>query len=205
MTIPTALAADLGLLTDALDLPGSDVAATLEALASDAATAIPSYLGLSVRVRTQDSHVELTTLAHHDDLAAITTSIRVPLSDPTSSVGDDAPLVLILYAQSAGAFVDLAADLAWLTGRPLKGVRLDEDLSGPSPYAATRSLRHQSSIDQAIGVLIGAGRTPEQARTELTARATAAGVEVVSAAHAVLASIAPSPPTTVEEPALPGL
>ena len=204
MTIPSALAGDLGLLTDALDLPGTDVASTLEALASDAATAVPSYVGLSVRVRTDHGHVELATLEHETQLVGIVTSIRIPLgTKPSRRDDDDTPLVLILYAASAGAFVDLAADVAWLTARSLEDVLLDEDLSGAALRRPVRSLRAQSSIDQAIGVLIGQGRTPDDARDELVTLATAAGVPLSSAALAVLASI-PSRPARDDERHLPG-
>ena len=204
MTIPSALAGDLGLLTDALDLPGTDVASTLEALASDAATAVPSYVGLSVRVRTDHGHVELTTLEHETQLVGIVTSIRIPLgTQPSPKAADDTPLVLILYAASAGAFVDLAADLAWLTAGSLEDVLLDEDLSGAALRRPVRSLRAQSSIDQAIGVLIGQGRTPDDARDELVTLAAAASGPLSSAALAVLASI-PSRPARDDERHLPG-
>ncbi len=203
LTIPSGLAADLDLLTAALGLPDTNIATTLEALASDAATAVPSYVGLSVRIRTRDGEVELTTLDDASQIAGITTSLRIPLEAVTSAGADGTPLVLILYAAKAGAFVDLAADLAWLTGRPIDDVQLDWDLAGGILRSPAGSLRAQSAIEEAIGVLIGQGRTLDQARVELAGRAAKAGVLLPVAALAVLASIS-SPPATDGGPHLPG-
>ena len=40
-------------------------------------------------------------------------------------------MAIILYAGSPGTFVDLAADLAWLTARPLTDFVLDQHLTVP--------------------------------------------------------------------------
>ena len=49
MDISEALAADLALLTEALDEPGIGIADTVRQLAADVGMAVPSFLGLTVR------------------------------------------------------------------------------------------------------------------------------------------------------------
>jgi hypothetical protein len=188
--IHSALTADLALLTEALDIPATDIAATLDVLASDAAAAVTSYVGLSVRVCTEDAHVELTTLDDVDQVAAIATSLRIPITSPgPGSASAGTRIVLILYAGAAGAFVDLAADLAWLTGSTSDDVHLDQDLAAGTHRHPPQSLRSISTINQAIGVLIGRGRTPEGARAELDQLAAASDVAREVAAGTVLASV----------------
>jgi hypothetical protein len=189
VSISTDLATDLALLTDALDVPTSDIAATLAALSSDSAIAVSSYVGLSVRICSRHDHVEFSTV-ESAEIDSIATSLRVPMA-PELPDADGTRYVLVLYAASPGALVDLAADLAWLTGRPIDELRLDEDLGDPAHLQATDSLRSRSTIDQALGVLMGQGRTAEQARTELEVRAGRDGVPRHAAAIALLGSLPP--------------
>src|SRR5271166_4694162 len=62
MKIGAALAADLGILTAALDEPGADVRHSLHQLGVDAQAAVPTYLGLSVTVDGSDPPFTFTTL-----------------------------------------------------------------------------------------------------------------------------------------------
>ena len=174
MKIGAALAADLGILTAALDEPGADVLHSLCQLGVDAQAAVPSYLGLSVTVDGSDPPFTFTTVEDGtaDD---IRTSLRLTLS----GVGDGRPspsVALILYAATPGTFVDLSADLAWVTGRPPSDFALDRHLSVSAGSDTGTSLRTASVINQAIGVLIGRGYTPGQAHrnwaTKLMARAS---------------------------------
>ena len=64
MMISAALAADLRILTAALDEPGADVLHSLHQLVLRAQAAIPSYLGLSVVVDGSDPPFTFTTLEH---------------------------------------------------------------------------------------------------------------------------------------------
>jgi hypothetical protein len=101
-------------------------------------------------------------------------------------ISPDARLTLILYAARAGAFVDLAADLSWLTGRPLSDFVLDQHqhlAAGPLPADSVRST---SLINQAIGTLLGDGHTLEGADRELDARAATAGLSRLEAATVIL-------------------
>jgi hypothetical protein len=188
--IPSALAADLALMTDALDGGGVDIAATLSLLAADVAASIASYVGLSVRLSAADFHAEVTTLDDPSAIAGIMTSLRVPMAESSAMSGSS--VVIVLYAAMPGAFVDLAADLAWLTGRALDDVGLDVDL-GPHIHAhATTSLSSLSSIDQALGMLVGQGHTPEEALVELEALAIRAGGDRHAAAVLLLDALPPS-------------
>ncbi len=188
MIIPPALAEDLALLTEALDADGVDLASTLSLLASAVAYSVPSYLGLSVWVSPADEPVEITTLAGEAARARIRTSLRMPFSDdPWQS----APSVMIvLYAGLPGAFGDLAADLAWLTRRDLGEIGLDVDLGDDVRTSRAISLRARSAIDQAMGVLVGRGRTPGAARLELDALAERARTDTHAAALALLGAMA---------------
>ena len=97
----------------------------------------------------------------------------------------------MLYAGRSGAFVDLAADLAWLTGRELTDFVLDQQLQLPAQPDGTLALLTASLIDQAIGVLIGRGYTPDQARRELDTDAARAATDRADAAARILAALTP--------------
>ncbi|MEO9200023.1 MAG: hypothetical protein ABI206_14840 [Antricoccus sp.] len=62
--ITPGLATELDLLTEALDLSGTDVAETMLRLAADAHTAVASYLGLSVRPVRRHHHHAVTVRRH---------------------------------------------------------------------------------------------------------------------------------------------
>ena len=197
MTISAALAADLGILTAALDEPGADVLHSLHRLGADAQAAAPSYLGLSVTVDSTDPPFTFTTIA---DGAAdnVRTSLRMTL--PTH-VGDGraAPSVaVILYAETPGTFVDLTADLAWLTGRPPSDFALDQHLSVPAYWDAATYLRTTSVINQAIGVLIGRGYTPRQAHSKLDNQAAGARTDRHTVARVILDSLTAADPADAE-------
>ena len=186
--IPSALAADLALLTDALDVGAVDIASTVSLLSTDVAAAVSSYVGLSVRVGSHGNLVDLTTLDDPAVIARIVTSLRIPVR--SGGPAPDPPVVIVLYATVPGAFVDLAADLAWLTELALEDVGLDRDLGPPCPDPAN-SLRSLSSIDQAIGVLVGRGHTPEEALVELETLTAGAGGDRHAAALALLEALPP--------------
>ncbi len=196
MKIGAALAADLTILTAALDEPGADVLHTLRQLSVDAQAAVPTYLGLSVTVDGSDPPFMFTTL--EDGTAA---DVRTSLWLTLSGVGDgraSPSVALILYAGTPGTFVDLTADLAWLTGRPASDFALDQHLSLPAGSDAGTHLRMASVINQAIGVLIGRGYTPERARRELDTQADGAGSDRRTAARFILDTITADNPADAE-------
>ena len=185
MTINAALAAELEILTAALDQPGTDIARSVRQLALNAAAGVTTYLGLSVLVGRSDPPFAFTALA--DGVAAddIGTSLRVELP----GLVDQLTIAVNLYAGSPGAFVDLAADMAWLTARPLSDFVLDQHLTIPTPSNTGTELRAASIINQAMGVLIGRGHTPEQAHWHLDSQAADAGTDRRAAAQHVLATL----------------
>lgn len=194
MKITAALAAELALLTQALDVPGTDVAESMTRLAAAAQRAVDSYLGLCVAITAKSEQLDLTVLDEGVDAASVRTSLLVPLPPATiDGITTTASVALILYAATPGAFVDLAADLAWLTGREPAEFRLDEHRSPPHS-AANPALAALSHINQALGVLIGRGSTPEQAQRDLHARAANAGTDILQAAKSILAALKPPKP-----------
>jgi hypothetical protein len=185
VNLPMSVAADLALLTDILDSSSSDIVATLSGLVAATAQSVPSLVGLALHVGGPQASVEITTIdesAH----ARIRTSLRFPLLDGS---GHDAPIgALLVFASQPGALVDLAADLTWLTGRPLGDARLDEDLDARLAQPPELSLALLSTVNQAVGVLIGGGLTEREARVGLDARALVMGVERHVVAAAILAA-----------------
>lgn len=183
MKIGADLAATLGILTAALDEPGADILQSLHQLGVDAQAAVPSYLGLSIIVNGSDPPFMFTTLADTSTAGDVRASLRLTLP----GVGQTSPaVVLVLYAGTPGTFVDLAADLAWLTGRPLSEFTLDQHLTAPARVDAETSLQAAAVINQAIGVLIGLGYPPRHAHSELNNLAESAGVNRHTAAQRIL-------------------
>lgn len=187
MEISAALAADLGLLTDALNDPEIDIVAVLRLMARDLKSAVDSYAGLSLSVVTGEQLMSFTAMERGSGPATVISSMQLPLAVLLGSEGAGNG-TLILYAERAGAFVDLAADLAWLTGHELGHFTLDQHLHVPPDGGAGRGLREASAINQAIGVLIGRGFTPEDAARELASRAAAAGTTRFAIAETLLAA-----------------
>ena len=93
MKISATLAANLGILTAALDEPGADVLDSLHRLGVDAQTAVPTYLGLSVTVDGSDPPVTFTIV---DEGAAdgVRTSLRLSL--PGVGEGCASPSVALI-------------------------------------------------------------------------------------------------------------
>jgi hypothetical protein len=196
MKISAALAADLGILTGALDEPGADVLHSLHQLGVDAQAAVPTYLGLSVTVDGSDPPFTFT-IFEKGAADGVRTSLQLTL--PGVGDGRAAPSVaLVLYAETPGTFVDLSADLAWLTGRPPSDFALDQHLSVPAWSDAGTSLRAASVINQAIGVLIGRGYTPRQAHSKLDTEADGAGTDRHTTAQFILDTLTASDPADAQ-------
>jgi hypothetical protein len=197
MKISAALAADLGILTAALDGPDADVLHRLHQLGVAAQAAVPTYLGLSVTFDGSDPPFTFTTLedgtAHN-----VRTSLRLT---PLARVDDGraAPSVaLVLYAETPGTFVDLTADVGWLTGRPPSDFALDQHRNVPAGSDAGTSLRAASVVNQAIGVLIGRGYTPRQAHSKLDTQADGAGTDRYTTAQFILDTLTAENPADAE-------
>lgn len=186
-------AADPVALTATFDDSETELAAALTLLADQLRLVVPTYLGLSVIVTTADSHTELAAPDHVGSTGDIRSSMSIPASQVLAGQNSrDGTITLIVYAGAAGALVDLAADLAWLTSRPMTEFALDHHLAGPSTLendAITEFL-----VNQAIGVLLGRGKTPQQAIATLDAMAARDRVHRRTAASALLDDLAQREP-----------
>ncbi|MCA1983791.1 hypothetical protein [Nocardioides nematodiphilus] len=197
MIISAALGADLALLTQALDAPGVDLAETVRRLTGDARTAAQSYLGLSVAITAFEATFDFTVLDEGVESGDVRTSLWVPLTVAAEGSGavdettSPASVTLVFYAATPGALIDLAADLACLTGRPLTDFRLDDHPMPASGHTEPTLLEAISTINQALGVLIEEGATPEQAERDLATRAIHAGTGLPAAAAMVVAGLHP--------------
>ena len=179
------MASALAILTEALDEPGTDIAHSLHRLTLDAAAAVTSYLGLRVVVSQSNPPFTVTALSD----GALAGDIRTSLHLSLPGLQNSPAVAIILYAGSPGAFVDLAADLAWLTARSPSDFILDQHLALATGSLPEGYLRAASAINQAVGVLIGRGYTPQQAHWELDTRAAHAGTDRHTAANHILAKI----------------
>jgi hypothetical protein len=188
--ITAALAADLAILSETLAEIDADLGEGLRQLAADAKLAVRSYLGLTVTASNAAYPLTFTAMEDFARTVDVVSSLLIPLSDKSDDLDNAGPrLVVILYAGRRGAFVDLAADLCWLTGRRLSDFALDEHLKLPAELDTGYGVQAASLVNQAIGVLLGRGFTPEQAEVELEARAAAAGQTRSDAARIILGTL----------------
>jgi ANTAR domain. len=113
------------------------------------------------------------TSAEPGNTSDIATSLRLSLAWVPSLSADSR---ITFYASTPGTFVDLAADLAFALHS--HSIRLDEDIPSALVSDLTGAGR-LSAINQAVGVLISHGHTPDSAQRELrdTADATSCGIQ----------------------------
>ncbi|XAS74888.1 hypothetical protein V3G39_09400 [Dermatophilaceae bacterium Sec6.4] len=199
MELSASLAADLGLLTAALYDPATgittEIAQTVLGFATNARLAVASFLGLSITITKRTDAVadqvllHLTLLDDHAGPGDVKTSLVLP--GAPDAVREQPHIRIVLYGATPGAFVDLAADLAFLTGSALDGADLDHHHGLAGEPDITGILQDQAVISEAIGVLIAGGRTREQASTELDTLAGAAHTDRVTEATAILTALAP--------------
>ena len=191
MQISPAVLADLALLSDALDDPDADITRSLLRLAADTKDAVASYLGLTITITTSGGPVVISAFEDGSAPTDSRSSLTVELL-PRSSMEliPPAPTTVVLYAANPGAFVDMAADLTWLSGG-LTEYPIDLGLPPYVDPAPAQTVRDLSSINQAIGLLIAQGRTPEQARAQIDQIAAETGTDGPTAAGQLLGSIRP--------------
>ncbi|XAS74900.1 hypothetical protein V3G39_09460 [Dermatophilaceae bacterium Sec6.4] len=206
MRIATPLAADLALLSAALYDPASDsttdVAQTVLGFAANARSAVQSFVGLTATITAAEHAAEeertcstpgqvvlrLTLLDEHADPGSITTSLLLSGLPGGADAGE--PIIqFVLYAGVPGAFVDLAADIAFLTGQELDPADLDQHLSLAGEPDVTGVLQADRTIGEAVGVLIDRGHTHDQAYAELDALAMAANTNRTTEASQILVTL----------------
>jgi hypothetical protein len=182
---PRLLTDDIRDLFSDLAVPDSvtgepvDLDASLAALTTSVKRAVPSYRGLGLIVVIDEQPIMVTS-AERGNASDIATSLSlslawVPLLGPDSQI--------TFYASVVGTFVDLAADLAHALGS--QSLRLDGDI--PSALVSDLTgVRRLSTINEAVGVLIGHGHTPDDAQRELRQMTDTAGISIHRAAEAVI-------------------
>ena len=173
--------------------------ASLAALTTVVEAAVTSYLGLQMTIGQNGHAVTLTQIAPH---RTATTSMRLPLM--VLGPRFDAESRVTLYAATAGAFVDLAADLSYALHLPTctdrftnagssdgddqrhgqvrsdRRITLDADLPPSRLASGVSGLSELSTINRAIGVLIGHGGHPDHATETLRRDASRDGLELHS-------------------------
>jgi hypothetical protein len=181
--ISAALAGNLTILSEALD--GTDISLTLGQLAADAKLAVSSYLGMSVTATLDGRRIDLVAMERETARDHVVASLLLPLTSAVPDGGTEFLTSLVLYAGNPGAFIDLAADLAWMTRRKLDGFALDQHCAVPEGTEHS-SMRAVVVINRAIGVLIAHGYPPERAHQELDARSERARVDRAVGAQRIL-------------------
>ena len=181
MDISAALAADLAALTEALDTPGIDLETELRGFTADIKLAVASFTAMTVTIAVDG--LEVSFVVHDGARPTPATSLLIPLAarTPTGAVS-----TLLLFATTPGAFVDLAADLSHALGVDLPCLVIDYHLAPPGDAAPMAGLSEHATINQAIGVLIDRGHTPESAREELHRLAALDHGDTHAAAEALL-------------------
>jgi hypothetical protein len=162
--VSAELSADLSLLTAALDQPDIDLETLLRRLADTITSAVDSYLGVSVTLVVDDHPLSLTMLQDDAEQSDIASSVLMPLPRLCSA---EPGSVLVFYAAKAGAFVDFAADISYVLKLEPGVLVLDKDLTLSPELGKVSGLRQLSRLNQAIGILIEDGHTPEAATAEL--------------------------------------
>ncbi len=97
--------------------------------------------------------------------------------------------MIVFYASHAGAFVDFAADVAFMLGLPIDTIKLDEQFDALVGHIRSSGLDDVSSVNQAIGILIGQGHSIDEARRDLSERADRAQISGSEAARRLIASV----------------
>jgi hypothetical protein len=182
--ISTALSLDLKNLLRVLDLPDLDIERSLRALRYDVAVVVPSFVGLSMTVVVEEQAVTLTSMGDEALKTLIGSSLRLPLS---LTSGLSAGSELVLYALTPGAFVDLAADLAYATDAVAGDVVVDGHLTPVSRRSGLVGVEELAMINRAVGLLMGRGLSPEAARAQLQHRAGEKQQRVFQVAACLLA------------------
>jgi hypothetical protein len=189
---PAALLSALERLCASIDQEPVYLIKPLVELARELELAVHTYVGIEVTVMTQlGPPITLSDFAADTDPQTIVTSLRLPMAALTSG-GSDGHVTF--FGTRRGAFVDLAADLGFVLGTVGLGgttpspvaISLDQDLRPANPTASLDGAEEASTVNRAIGLLIGRGRTPDEAEAELVQGAQDAELAVVEYAHETL-------------------
>jgi hypothetical protein len=167
----------------------------LTALVHELQLAVPSLVSVSlIRTDVLDVPVPVVLLSPSTRPVSIQASVAVRLAG-----GPDRSVLLVLQATAPGAFLLLVDHLQTeLRTEPLpphagtapSGLRLDEHLSlpvHPADEVFAAALADLALVNQATGLLIGRGRTPDAAIAHLRRRALSTGTSLPAVSRALLA------------------
>jgi hypothetical protein len=188
---PAALLSALERLCASIDQEPVFLIKPLVELARELELAVHTYVGIEVTVFTHlGLPITLSDFAADTDPQVIVTSLRLPLAALTRGSSDGH---VTFFGTRRGAFVDLAADLGFVLGTVGMGgtsslvpIILDQNLRPANSTASLEGAEEASTVNRAIGLLIGRGRTPDEAEAELVLGAQAAQLAVVDYAHETL-------------------
>ena len=183
---PAALVNELTSLVATSDGDTVDLIGLVARLSADALLAVPSFLGMSIVITVGEDLIAFRTFEEGPRPPDSGSSLLLSLAAPGG--GTPPPdLAFILFAAAPGAFVDIAADVAWLD--PSTTIVLDEHLAASPDSSAPLRLRELSTINQAVGVLIADGFTVDGAGVELHRLGSVRALGRVEAAASVLAGL----------------
>ncbi len=174
MSFTPFTAQSLTLLGQALDEPFTDLQSLFVDLATSIRHAVSSYVGLSLSVRGVARELHVRMWGHDDDAPVVLPSVLASLALPLAP-HQQRQTEIVVYAARAGAFVDLAADLAVLTSTALSDMVIDQHLTHSDPRSQGDTVQDASTVNQAVGVLLSCGWTGEEALRVLDERAAVHG------------------------------
>ena len=183
MDLPSDLASRLRDLVQSIGSGDETLTNSLSALSSLLETAVSCYLGFRLTLVLDGWPITLTAFSV-DEGARAATSLRLNLAG--QGPGFDPDSEIVFYAGTPGAFVDLAADIEYLLrqGQPVDGdghrpaVALDTDLPPVDVVSGLAGLAEYATINRAMGLLVGRGQDPDQARATLRRDATSSGLDL---------------------------
>jgi len=177
------LVADLASLTAALGRPETDLQTVIEQLADQMLAAVPSFAGLSVAVSPGEDRFTASAVVGPGSVEPILASVRLTLGD----AGEPGVATsIVFYAHTAGAMVDLAADLRWALGLKSEAFSFDDGSPQEMPEPGSSGLDGLSQVHRGIGILVDQGFEPGEADDELTRLGEVAGTSRLAAAEALV-------------------
>ena len=179
---------DLGLLTAALGDPGIDLEELLGVLADQLAGAWPACAGLTMTV-VHDGVAVTLTVGGRDLLVTSNAFLNLPLCTQTQNKPDGR---VAFYAAQVRDFADLAAVVTGSAGRDRSIAQ-----SRSAHSLGVSGLAEFSARNQAIGVLVEQGHTPDEARTEIRRRSARSAGTLTETSQDILNSLQPSWPRSV--------
>lgn len=182
----------LDLLSAALTPGNVSLNAHLDALADALVVAVPSFLGFNVHTEDLSFSWGPGLPVRPGEPIQAGSTLRWVVAEATPEA-----MELVLFAGLPGAWVDLSADLVWLTHGAPQRLILDQDLTATTPIVSV-GVASTSGVNQAIGALVSVGYSSLEATDELDARARADSTDRVTAAATVLDGLTRRPQEPVQ-------